>query len=241
MAYFKYLPLAALAVMTIASPALAQSGSPARASSDVFGNTQLDELNYEQGFRKDPASAAEAYRMASRFATCVTRFDSKRSAAVLAADAGSGAEAAALTALARKYGSCVGATGGVPSLLLRGALAEALWTKGGSIPNPSKRTKVDMTEIESFFKTSPRSEMLSKVGTLPLGWVSRCQVMAMPSLSAAVLKAVPGSPEERAAAAALYSKSSVCGVQSLGDTIVTYSRATIADALYQDTIRSTKG
>lgn len=223
------------------SPSFGQSGSPALANSDVYMNNQLDELRYELNFRKNPGSATEAYRSASRFASCVVRFDDRRSAAVLAADAGSVQETAAFGALTRRYGACINGSEGVPSLLLRGALAEALWVRRGAVANPSKRTSVDMSEIETFFKTSPRAELASKVGTLPIGWISRCQVMALPTLSAAVLKAPPGSTEERTAAAALYAKSEVCGVKELGNAIVPYTRASLADALYQDAVRSTKG
>ena len=74
-------------------------------------------------------------------------------------------------------------------------------------------------------------------GVLWLAWVARCQAMAAPNASAALFATLPGSPEERAAAATLYGKSGVCGTTTSGNVGVDVARANLADALYQNARR----
>lgn len=232
-----------LAVTLGAGSAAAQEGgSPARRDSDVDMNDQRDELIYEQGFRKDPASAAEAYRVALRFAGCAARRDPRAARELLASDAGSAAEGVALTAVARRHRACVATRLAMPATIFRGAFAETAWAMNGSVANPRQLTKVDMSDIQSFFRAPPLGEVHTRAGRLPLSWVARCQVMALPSMAARLIATAPGSNEERAAVTALYARSGVCGIdRGVGDMVVAYARSSVADALYQNLVRSKGG
>lgn len=231
--------IAAVLLVAASGAAQAQSGSPARAAQDVDMNDNPDELRYEQGFRVHPDAANEAYRAALQFAECAARVNPKGVASILSRDANSAAESAALANFARRHGSCVRSRQRTVPLLIRGALAETLWRQSGAPVNPTRRTSIAITDVEAFIAAKPTAERVAKSGTLALGWIARCQVLAMPSLSAAVLTAPPASPQERAAADALYGKSQTCGVTTgLGATLVPYVRAVLADAFYQEALRS---
>lgn len=231
---------AVLLSMVAAAPAAAQTGSPARQNQDIFDVRNKESDYFEHIFRGSPQIAAESYSGALRFASCAVKLDSAAAVSVLAADAGSDEEARALRTLTRRLGNCALRRDSVPPLVMRGAIAETLWKQAGANPNPAGRQSVDISDVESFIGAKPLGEMVVKTGGLPLSWVSRCQVMALPNLTAEVLAAEPGSKEEQAKAEFLYANSTVCGVQrELGRTPVIAVRAALADALYQDGRRPT--
>jgi hypothetical protein len=221
------------------APAAAQTGSPARGSQEIFDVRNTERDYFENTFRNNPRLAAESYSGALRFASCAVKFDQAGVASVLASDSGSDVEGRAIRDLTRRLRGCAVSRDSIPPLVLRGALAEALWKQGGAKVNPAKRDSVEISDVESFIKASPRGDMTVKTAGMPISWVSRCQVMALPNKAADVLAAEPGSAKEKAEAEALYANSRVCGVQKgLEKTPVIAVRAAIADALYLDGRRS---
>ena len=225
--------------MVTAAPASAQTGSPARQTQEIFDVRNKESDYFEHIFRGTPQLAAESYSEALRFASCVAKLDRGGAVSVLAADSGSDAEARAIRDLTRRHRGCTVTRTSVPPLVLRGAFAEALWKQAGANPNPANRESVEISDVESFIKASPRGEMTIKTAGMPISWVSRCQVMALPNKAAEILAAEPGSLKEKTEAESLYASSRVCGVQQgLGRTPVIAVRAALADALYQNGYRS---
>ena len=230
----------AAALICCSSVAAAQdpSGSPARQAQDIFNVDIKDSDYFEVRMRDDPRQMASSYSDALRFAACAARMDQQATTSVLSVDAGSDKEARAISDLSKRYRNCAVRRAAFASFVMRGAIAEALWKQAGANPNPAKRQSVDIADVESFIKAAPLGETQAKSAGLPISWVARCQVMALPLESAKVLAAEPGSKEEIAAAQTLYAGSKVCGVQSgLGKTLVTAVRSALADALYQDGVR----
>lgn len=209
------------------------SGSPARQSQDIFDVRNKESDYFEHMFRNNPAQTSRNYSDALRFASCVAGIDGVGAAAVLATDAQSGEEARAIRTLVQRYKTCAPSRLSVPATLVRGAFAETLWKRAGADPNPARRTSIDMADVEGFIKMTPRGESAVKVGKIPIYWVARCQVMALPDQSAKVLAAPVGSEKERAEAQLLYANSKLCGVQDgLGHVPVAAVRSALADALY---------
>lgn len=231
---------AAAAVLFSSSVVVAQDqGALARQAQDILNVDIKDSDYFEMMFRDDPRSAAETYSGTLRSAACASTRDSNRASSVLAADAGSAQEARAIGELVRRHGRCVVGRQSVPAAVVRGALAEVLWEKAGANPNPSNRSELDFSEIEAFFQSRPRGEMVTRSARLPLSWVSRCQVMTLPRQSAKVLATEPGSSAERLEIQTLYAKSGGCGVSTgVGDMPLILGRAALADALYQNQARS---
>lgn len=217
----------------LASLAQDVSGSPARQSQDIFDVRNKESDYFEHTFRNNPAQTTRNYSDALRFASCVAGIDATGAAAVLATDAGSGEESRAIRALVQRYKPCAPSRLSVPAALIRGAFAETLWKRAGADPNPARRTSIDMADVEGFIKMTPRGESLVKAGKMPIYWVSRCQVMALPDQSAKVLAAAVGSQQEKAEAQLLYANSKLCGVpDGLGRIPVAAVRSALADALY---------
>lgn len=230
----RLLAFAAAALGFIASPALAQVSGGIPRVKERYEAPITDEYFFEGRFRENPAAAADTYSRALRFATCAARINAKISREVLTAAAGSTDETRILSKLAQRTRTCVVDHEVMPPIMLRGAIAETLWKGSGSIVNPTKRTEIELSEIENFVRAEPLGEMRAKVGTMPLSWASRCQVLILPRESAALLATKPGSSEEAALMTTIYGKSSVCGVPAtLGGTGTIFARATMADALYQ--------
>ena len=232
--------IAAAVLLGFSSAAVAQdpSGSPARQSQDIFDVDIKDSDYFEVMFRDDPRKVSQTYATALRFGSCAAKINSQAIRSVLAVDAGSDAEMRRIRDLSRRFGPCVVQRTSVPPLLMRGAIAETLWKEAGANPNPAKRTAVDIEDVEGFIKAAPLGERNTQAGGLPLSWVSRCQVMALPTQAARVLAAPAGSREEQSAAEALYAASKVCGIiNGLGKTPSTAVRAGLADAFYQDGVR----
>lgn len=228
----------ALFICSTAAVAQDPTGSPARQAQDIFDVSIKDSDYFEVMFRNDPQLLAQSYSDALRFASCAAKLNRGAVGSVLTADAGSQQEARAIRDLSKRYGTCIARRSSVPPLVMRGAMAETLWKQVGADPNPAKRQSIDIADVEIFIRAAPRGETLAKSAGLPLSWVSRCQVMALPLQSAKVLAAQPGSNEELAEATTLYAASNVCGVlKGLGKTPVTAVRASLADALYQDGVR----
>lgn len=222
-------------ISTVAPAQDAPSGSPARNAQDVFDVRNKESDYFENTFRKSPKVAAEVYARTLNFASCLTQADTGAAASVLDADAGSKDEARAIQHMSRRYSRCIPRRETVAPIMIRGALAETMWKQAGANPNPTNRTSVDVADVENFIKMSPRGESATKAGNLPLYWVSRCQVMALPDQSAKVLAAAPGSDAERKEAATLYANSKLCGVENgLGDLSVAAARAGLAEALYRN-------
>jgi hypothetical protein len=227
--------------VTVAAQAAAQSGSPARQTQDMFDVRNKESDYFEHTFRAQPRVAADSYARALQLAICVAKLDGAVLNSVVATDAGSNEEARAIRTMTSRYRNCAATRESVPPLLVRGAIAEVLWKQGGANPNPLDRKSVDIADVESFIKASPRGEAGVKTAGMPLYWVSRCQVMALPNKTAEILAAEPGSAEEKAQAETLYASSHVCGVQKgLDQTPVQAVRAALADALYQDGRRTVK-
>lgn len=233
--------LSGIATLSIVftAPAAAQTGSPARQNQEIFDVRNKESDYFEHIFRYGAQGGAAGYTNALRFASCVAKFDQSAASAVTAADAGSDSEARAIRELMRRYKTCAATRDSVPPMVVRGAIAETLWKQAGANPNPSKRDSVEIAEVESFIKASPKGEASVKTAGMPLSWVSRCQVMALPNKAAEILAAEPGSAKEKAEAETLYANSRVCGVQKgLGTTPVVAVRAALADALLQNLRRS---
>lgn len=241
----KYSRLLALAVVTIgcaapAMPAAAQSGSPARQNQEVFDVSNKESDYFEHTFRNAFAAGSASYANALRFASCAVPLNSAGAAALLGTDAGSAAEARGLREFTKRHGVCAVSRESISPMIVRGAIAETLWKQAGANPNPAKRSTVQIEDVEGFIKAAPLGEQRAKSANLPLSWVSRCQVMALPEEAAKVLATAPGSEEEKSAAQALYAASNVCGVvKGLEKTSATLVRAGLADAFYQDARRVT--
>jgi hypothetical protein len=213
---------------------LAQS-SPARSAQEVFDVSNKESDYFEHTFRHGATATGDDYAKSLSFAGCLARISPQAAASVLTVDAGGGAEAKLIRDISKRYSACAATRATVSPVLVRGAIAETLWKQAGANPNPKKRTTVDIEDVESFIKAAPLGEQRVKAANLALSWVSRCQVVALPKEAAAVLAARPGSPEEKAAAEALYGRSNVCGVmKGLETTPPTLVRAGLADAFYQD-------
>lgn len=209
------------------------SGSIARRTQDIFDVRNKESDYFEHTFRNNPAQATRNYSDALRFASCVAGIDVQGVEAVLATDGGSAEEARAIRALVQRYRTCAPSRLSIPATIVRGAIAETVWVRAGSDPNPGKRTSVDIAEVESFIKMAPRGESAVKAGNMPIYWVARCQVMALPDQSAKVLAAPVGSDKEKAEARLLYANSKLCGVRDgLGQIPVAAVRSALADALY---------
>lgn len=227
-------------VAASAAPVLAQTGSPARQTQEIFDVSNKESDYFENTFRNSSAQVAPSYVNALRFASCAAKLNSRAAAAIMSVDAGSAGEERALREFAKRNGTCAVTRGSVSPVIVRGAVAETLWKSAGANPNPAKRSTVGIEDVENFIKAAPLGEQRMKSANLPLSWVSRCQVMALPEDAAKVLQAQPGSREEKAAAEALYGKSNVCGVvKGLEKTPATLVRAGLADAFYQDSRRAT--
>ncbi|QIK79749.1 hypothetical protein G7077_13385 [Sphingomonas piscis] len=230
---------AVLSAVLMSQVAVAQ-GSPARANQEVFDVSNKESDYFENTFRNATPQGGDTYANVLRFATCAARLNPAGVAAILNYDAGSSQELGAIRDLTKRYGSCAITRRTIQPVMLRGAVAEILWKQAGADPNPSKRSSVGIEEVEDFIQASPRGEQKFKAANLALSWVSRCQVMALPTEAAAVLSTTPNSLEERAAAQALYAKSTTCGVvKGLEKTPPTLVRAGLADAFYQDRRKAT--
>jgi hypothetical protein len=223
---------------TCAVAASAQTGSPARNTQEVFDVRNKERDYFEHAFRNSANEGPEAYSNAISFASCTARLNAAATAKVLSFDAGSKLEDGAMRDLSKHYGTCAIKRTSTPPIFVRAAIAEVLWKQAGADANPAKRSSVEIEAVEIFIKTLPLGEQKTKVANLPLSWVSRCQVMALPTEAARVLATNPGSLEEKAAAEVLYAKSNVCGVVGgLEKTPSLLVRAGLADAFYQDSRR----
>lgn len=227
--------LVATVGMALAMQSADPSGSPARATQDMFdvGNKESD--YFEHNFNNNIRAASESYADSLRFANCAVRMNSKAVGGVLANDAESAEERTALSSLTRQMKGCAVRRDSVSALFMRGALAEALWKEAGANPNPTNRNSIDLGEIEAFMVAKPAGTMSARVSGMPLSYLARCQVMVQPTLAANVLSTEPGSAEEKAAAEALYAKSTPCGIKDgLGKTTSLEVRASVADAFWSD-------
>lgn len=227
----------AAALLAIPTTAFAQdpSGSPARQTQDITDVPISESDFFHERFGKDTGGAAEAYSDSLRFAGCVIRMSEQGARTLLTLDSGSREEERQIRNILQRHKACAVRRASVPGVLLRGAIAETLWKNAGANPNPMKRTSVDIEDVENFIKAKPMGDGSNKAGGLPIYWVARCQVMALPEQAAKVLKATPGSAEEKAEVTALYSGSTVCGVtKGLEKTHAILARAALADAFYLD-------
>lgn len=173
----------------------------------------------EWRFRQEWRAVAQSYASALRFARCARRYSPDAADDIMNQPIGHEREIGAWRQMVRQHRACVGQDGTVSPLLLRAAIAETLLREqqDGALSNLAS---LGVPEV---------------VDGYPLRAIAKCQHLAAPSMTSAVLATEPGSESERASSAALYGATSFCGASRLGRVNPTVARIALIDAAWTQT------
>lgn len=182
---------------------------------------QMTQWKYQRDWN-DWDRFTNSYEAALKFAECVNRHDHE-SDALLLTPTGSPGDRESLVRLARQNRACVAQQGLVAPVLLRAALAEMVIKRQASV-------RSDAPVAQPLSLGIPET-----VDGYPIAAISRCQVHSAPRLVAEVLRARPGSTEERDAVRTLYANVPECGSSTPGRLTPTAARLGLVDAAFRRT------